>query len=205
MLRLDHKLLQTEASYGFGFIGFDVRPGKQAITLHFADGTLFSSTNTAFSNCLQGVFLAFPIRMEAIANIANVRDRIAKAKKANDAIVRVDINVFGPKSDGAVIGKMLSDGKIWLQKPDFSQKGVEYENPQFLKLEGFEEQQGDQQPLELASSQKRLEKDDEKFKETLEDVFNKLTRSDQLQRVEKDRRVKTELLAYEPFCVPVLC
>jgi SWI/SNF-related matrix-associated actin-dependent regulator of chromatin subfamily A3 len=135
--------------------------------------------------------------MEAIVNIANVRNRIAKAQKASDAIVRVDINLFGPSCNATIVGKMLSDGKIWLQKPDFLSQGVKYENPQFLKIQGFEQQNDvDRQPLEVASSQKHVEKNDERFKAALEDVFNKLTRSDQLQRVEKDRRVKTELLQY---------
>jgi hypothetical protein len=192
MLQLDHRLQRTDASYGFGFTGFKVRPGKQDFTLHFVDGTHFGSTNTQFSNGLEGICPMFPIRMEAIANTANVRDRITRAKKISDAIIRVDVNVFGPRKDTAAVGKMLSDAKLWLQKPDFL-KNVAYENPQFLKLEGFEYQEAEQKPLE-ASSQTRLVRGDDKFKEMVEDVFNKLTRSDQLQRVEKDQRVKTELL-----------
>ncbi|RDW57005.1 hypothetical protein BP6252_13923 [Coleophoma cylindrospora] len=196
MLQLDHKLQRTEGSYGFGFAGFNILLEKGEINLRFHDGYHLGSTNMQFCDGVLGI-LKFHIRMEAIANLANVRSRIAKAEKASDAIVRIDINVFGPRDNATVVGKILSDSKIWLQKPDILQKGMDYENPQFLELEGFEELEVDRQPLEMASGQKRLGMDDQRFEEAVEDVFNRLTRCDQLERVEKDQRVKTKLLDHQ--------
>ncbi|KAF1984562.1 hypothetical protein K402DRAFT_422775 [Aulographum hederae CBS 113979] len=197
MLRLDEKLQRTEGSEGFGFASFELQPGNEEITLHFTDGSHLGSTNTHFVNGFRGVFPRDHVRMAAVVNVGYVRDAIRKARKASDAIIRVDVNVFGPKQNAAEVGRMLSDGKIWLQKPDIPKKGFEYDNPQFLNLDGYERSEFDLQPLEVTSNQKRLDFDENEFEEAVENVFNKLTRSDQLQRVEKDQRVKTKLLRHQ--------
>jgi hypothetical protein len=48
MLQLDRKLQQTEAPYGFGFASFEIRRGREEITLHLTDGSHFASTSTPF-------------------------------------------------------------------------------------------------------------------------------------------------------------
>ncbi|RMZ85530.1 hypothetical protein DV737_g539, partial [Chaetothyriales sp. CBS 132003] len=133
MLQLDYKLQRTKGSYGFGYASFEVRPSKENITLHFVDGMPLGSTNMHFNNGVQRLLPRFPIRMEGIVQTAKVRDCIGRAKKTSDAIVRVDINVYGPMEDAAAVGKILSDGKIWLQKPDILKRGLQYDNPQFLR------------------------------------------------------------------------
>ncbi len=195
MLQLEHKLQQTDTAYGFGFLSFECRPGREEMTLHFSDDTRFGSTNMHFSEGAQRALSVSPVRMEAIANVANVRDCIGRANKASEAHIRVDINFFGPKKDARIVGKVLSDAKLWLQKPDLLQKGVQYENPQFLELEEFKQPESEQQLVQMPSNSESLDKDN-KFQETVENVLNSLTRHKQLSRTEKDRRVKTRLHEY---------
>ncbi|KAF2664318.1 hypothetical protein BT63DRAFT_460620 [Microthyrium microscopicum] len=199
MQQLDHKLQNTKGAYGHGFTGFGLQQADDGIALHFFDdGTLFGSTNAHFSQGFARVLKVYPIRLEAITHIPSVRERIGRAQKATDATVRVDVFVFGLKSDASMVGKQLSDGKIWLQKPDFLPRDKEYFNPQVLKLEGFENIETDQpDTLDVPSGQSGLERDDEGFQDAVKDVFDKLTRIEQLERVDQDQRVRTELLQHQ--------
>lgn len=192
MLKTDHKLRAAPTLHGFA--KFQVQQEKGQLVVKFPDGDIFGFANEGLRHTFHGTMGKFCLRLEAVVNVPNVQDNLRTLKKAGDAVVRVNINVFGQRKNAAAVGKRLSDGKIWLQKPDQVDRGTEIENPHFLKLEGFDHGQElhEQADIELAQSTEEMDKD--AFKKTIEDVFEQLTRSKQLKRIEKDRRVKTRLL-----------
>jgi hypothetical protein len=197
MLQLDHRLQQTSVQYGFGFTGLELRDVENTLTLHFPNGAVFGVAHPQFHADIHSLISEFSIRLEAIINIANVRERIRSASKVNDANVRVDVNIFGPRENAEKVGKRLSDAKLWLQKPEILKRGTEHHNPHFLILDGWKMSSLEVLPVEIDQEQGSLETDDKNFKQALDEVMNNLTRSKELQRVEKDRRIKTKLLQYE--------
>jgi SWI/SNF-related matrix-associated actin-dependent regulator of chromatin subfamily A3 len=195
MLVADRKLASPCNVEGADVAQFRVERGPSKadlLFLKFADGTNFASVNTHISKAFVSL-LETPVRLEAVACISTVRDRIRQAKKANDATVRVSINVYGPRTNKEHLGRELSKSKVWLQKPDHWKPGTEYENPQFLAFHGLEQPMVSH-PIPVKQGSKDLFDDPDEFRRAVAGVYANLRRDDNLRQVEKDRRVKTTLL-----------
>ncbi|KAJ0158674.1 putative matrix-associated actin-dependent regulator of chromatin subfamily [Colletotrichum tanaceti] len=83
------------------------------------------------------------LEFEPMAQTTVLRDTIGRAKKPVEAMVKVHINVYGPRAAAARVGGALSDGKLWLQKPDRARAGLPYENPHVLAIRKAEGASGD--------------------------------------------------------------
>jgi SWI/SNF-related matrix-associated actin-dependent regulator of chromatin subfamily A3 len=196
MMLANQKLTSHCTSYGGDDATFSIEfepTNADLLFLKFPDGTKFASVNTLICKAFIPLLAGLPIRLEANVNIPVVRDRIRQAKKADDATVRVSVNVYGPRISKDHIGRELSKSKVWLQKPDQWKPGMAYENPQFLTFDGLELQTVSQ-PVPVEHSKKELLKDPDEFKRAVSDVYANLRRDDNLQQVEKDSRVTTTLL-----------
>jgi hypothetical protein len=54
-----------------------------------------------------------------------------------DAILHVQINVFGEISTSKIIGDVLSANRIYLQRPTSLEPGKEYQNPHYVNFPGI--------------------------------------------------------------------
>jgi hypothetical protein len=195
MLLTDRKLDSRSSNNKTDVAEFRIErgpPKTDLLFLKFPDGTNFASVNAHLSKTFTPL-LATHVRLEAVAIISAVRDRIRQAKKANDATVRVSVNVYGPRASREDIGRALSKNKVWLQKPDHWKPGAAYENPHVLAFHGLE------QPIvshlaPIQQGSRELFNDPDEFQRAVADVYANLRRDDDLQQVEKDKRVKTPLL-----------
>jgi SWI/SNF-related matrix-associated actin-dependent regulator of chromatin subfamily A3 len=125
--------------------------------------------------------------------IKAIRETISRATKEKEAIVRVQISVYGPRATARAIGKHLSEQKIYLQRPDYIRDGADYDNPHVLKLEDH------QFPVAepFLDSEKNLvehEGNIDTLKKTVTEVYSSLTRDHNLVGLEGDERLRTRLL-----------
>jgi SWI/SNF-related matrix-associated actin-dependent regulator of chromatin subfamily A3 len=129
------------------------------------------------------------------APIRAIQETLGRASKDKEAIVRVQINVYGPRPIAAEIGKELSDQKIYLQRPGWVRDGATYENPHVLTLTGFQYLTTDiATPLEDATTEKATT---ETLKSTIKNVYSSLTRDQNLRGLEGDERLNTLLLLHQ--------
>ncbi|KAG4441877.1 hypothetical protein IFR05_002618 [Cadophora sp. M221] len=136
------------------------------------------------------------IQLDALGSMLPIRETLGRATKASDATVRVDINVYGPLSTLKSIGKLLSDSKVFLQRPDRPRPGTQYHNPHLLRFAGMEALTLEQQSLTNRGSGPVV-KDHTLFQKTITNVYASLTRGAHLDRVDGDRRLKTQLLLHQ--------
>jgi hypothetical protein len=124
------------------------------------------------------------IELDAIVNLQSLSDAIRRAQKQTDAAIRVDVNIYGPEASRDRVGQDLSDKGLFLQPPNQRRRGTRYENPHILQLDGLGESDTDESDSDSddASSNTSSEQNDD-LQETIAEVFNSLTRSDELRGV----------------------
>ncbi|KAH6988833.1 hypothetical protein BKA56DRAFT_427375, partial [Ilyonectria sp. MPI-CAGE-AT-0026] len=74
------------------------------------------------------------VDFEPVALKSALREIIERTNRPAEAVVKLDINVYGPRRESSRVGDALSRGKLWLQRPDHSRGRIVYENPHFLNL-----------------------------------------------------------------------
>jgi SWI/SNF-related matrix-associated actin-dependent regulator of chromatin subfamily A3 len=195
MAELDKKLSIGGASPIQGHLQMNLVKPESHFQVTFSDGMVLGELNMQLETALARISeQRFQIQYEVFANIRAVRETISKVTKEKEAIVRVQINMYGNPSVAGKIGRELSKAKIYLQCPDYIQAGVSYDNPHILKLQSFQateptpEQQTNQQSTETESA-KDLE-------QVISDVYSSLTRNNNLEGLEGDERLETQLLPY---------
>jgi SWI/SNF-related matrix-associated actin-dependent regulator of chromatin subfamily A3 len=136
----------------------------------------------------------YVLDFEVFAPVRAIRETISRATKEKDAIVRVQITIYGPRKSAQSIGRDLSQLKIYLQRPDYIRNGADYDNPHVLKLVDQHHSLPDViMHKEDQSSEKAT---DNTLKKAIADVYSSLTRDKNLQGFEGDERLKTPLLPY---------
>lgn len=124
------------------------------------------------------------IEFDALVNLQILGDAIRRAQKQSDAAIRVDVNIYGPEASRDRVGKYLSDKGLFLQPPNERRRGTRYDNPHILQLDdlGGSDTEEDNSDSDVASSDASSEQNED-FQETIAEVFNSLTRSDDLRGV----------------------
>ena len=193
MIEMDAKLLahfnyKTNDSCIFG-----LRKKEEQVILHFPDGSEFSVLNNHAAKALEKLVDRPALQFEAHGSVRTILETIGRVTKQADAVVRVNINVYGPKESSREVGRLLTDEKVYLQRPDKLRDGMTYKNPHVL---GFADLQMEKMEIQLdVGNEKATKLDDvEKFKEAISNVYSSLTRGANLNKVEGDRRLKTTLL-----------
>jgi SWI/SNF-related matrix-associated actin-dependent regulator of chromatin subfamily A3 len=193
MADLDRRLMASPHSPVSGHTLLQVTKPDTQFLITFEDGAILGEVNASLEQALNNIAeQQHLLDFEVFAPVQAIRETISRATKEKDAVVRVHINVYGPRNVSQVIGRELSRMKIYLQCPDHIRQGADYDNPHMLKLVD------DQFPLPVTifdAEEKTVEKTtDETLKETIANVFSSLTRDKNLQGLEGDERLKTLLL-----------
>lgn len=178
-----------------GHFAMTIAKTDDYIAVIFNDKTVFGEPNTHMSEVLLKLLERDSLTFEVITNVSNTIETIGKAEKANDAVVRVDINIYGPRSVAKEVGQQLSKNKVYLQRPNYWRDGAEYDNPHFLKLPSIKSADTASSFIPTVGSEKKTELDkEEEFKRTIGSVYASLTRNRKLHGLEGDDRLKTRLL-----------
>ncbi|KAL5330617.1 hypothetical protein ACEPPN_000136 [Leptodophora sp. 'Broadleaf-Isolate-01'] len=193
---IDSKLKEASQLEAHDRYLFEIQKSIKDLYLHFKDGTVFALLNNHTSTGLSQVIDSPYIQLDALGSLLAIRETLGRATKASDATVRVDINVYGPLSSLKYVGKLLSDSKVFLQRPDRPRPGIQYHNPHLLRFAGMEALSLEQQNLTNRDSGPVV-KDHALFQKTITNVYASLTRGAHLDRVDGDRRLKTKLLLHQ--------
>jgi SWI/SNF-related matrix-associated actin-dependent regulator of chromatin subfamily A3 len=193
MAELDKRLSVVPASPIQGHTLMQVVKPDAQFLIAFDDGAILGEVNASLEQVLNDIVeQQYLLHFEVFAPVRAIRETISRATKEKDAVVRVQINIYGPRKIAHEIGRELSKAKLYLQRPDYVREGIDYDNPHMLKLEGDQ----DQLPVTSINEQEIVAEKttDDIMKETIADVFSSLTRDKNLQGLEGDERLKTRLL-----------
>jgi hypothetical protein len=130
------------------------------------------------------------VEFEAVTPTASLREVIAGFKKSSDALVRVDVNVYGPRGQVAkTVGRTLTRSRLYLQTPDALRPDVPYENPQRISFVSGAGRSGDA----AASGEVPRMVSSQLTNGLMNDVYAAMDRS-HLQRAPMTHSIKTHLL-----------
>ncbi|RYP79133.1 hypothetical protein DL771_000111 [Monosporascus sp. 5C6A] len=196
MQTLDSKLGKSQA----GYERFKLKEQQDHILLCFRDdGMDFGYLRSGVRKTLAPLLAKSYIEFEPIVPTSNLKETIGRAKKPAEAMVKVDINVYGPRCAAAEVGDKLSRGKLWLQKSDHARPGVAYDNPHFLpiKINGVQVQSVrsvNRVANEGAAGKKPRE---EQLRRMVEEVYKSVDNARHLDMVEGGDRVTRKLLKHQ--------
>lgn len=193
MLEIDAKLKENLELRGEDSCTFSIRKSSTEIVLYFLNGTEFGVLNTHASKALENLVQQSSLQFEAIGSTQTIRETIGRVTKATDAVVRININVYGPRESCQQIGRHFSSQKLYLQRPDKLRIGSTYENPHVLSFSDMQ-MSSCENHLDVGSNRAWKLDDAEKFKETISNVYSSLTRGAKLSKIEGDHRLKRTLL-----------
>ncbi|UKZ79857.1 hypothetical protein TrVFT333_007620 [Trichoderma virens FT-333] len=184
-----------------GFERFKLETRENHIILCFNDtGEDFGQVRSNVGMTLSSlVDKSSNVDFEPIVSISYLMDIIGRANRPAEAIVKVDINVYGPQSIGIPVGNELSSGKLWLQKPTHERDGIVYDNPHFLKLKTNGTQLPRKQPMKQVISEgaSNRRKREERLRKMVEDVYKSIDRTRHLEAVDGGDRVVRKLLKHQ--------
>lgn len=164
------------------------------IQLSLPDGTAFGILRNDLTEALDVLLNQRPtFRLEAVALTSRLREQIGLASKPNEAIVQVDINIYGPRDRAKEVGDKLSDRRQWLQKPDFSRK-YPYENPHVLRFPELEDHVFEQDIRQEVSGASKPRADEERVKKLIAQVEGAVSRAADLETMTGDQGLQTGLL-----------
>uniref|UniRef100_A0A0B7KCA3 RING-type domain-containing protein n=1 Tax=Bionectria ochroleuca TaxID=29856 RepID=A0A0B7KCA3_BIOOC len=143
--------------------------------------------------------LSHNVTFEPVALKAVLREVIGRAHRPADAMVKLDINVYGPRQESSRVSDALSRGKLWLQRPDHTREGIIYENPHFLKLKINGGQERTLLPVEhvVGHTAPRRNVREEQLRKLVEEVYQSVDNSRELERVDGGARVTQQLLRHQ--------
>lgn len=204
MADLDSKLSTGGGHPYEGQYEMSVTKSDDQFLVMFPDETVLGELNSQMEKALESL-VGQQVSYQVLAPIRAIRETISRATKEKDAIVRVNINLYGSQSISDQIGRELSAHKVYLQRPDFLRHGFLYDNPHVLKLPNFQ--------LPSNPIVGRIEMDErnsetqkaEDFKKTISDVYSNLKRSHRLVGLEGDDRLRTPLLQHQKEGLDFMC
>lgn len=193
----------TDANFGeseAGYRRFELREQQDQILLCFHDdGKEFGYLRSGVGKTLAPLLAKSYVEFEPIVLTSNANETIRRAKKPAkpaEAMVKVDINVYGPRRAAAEVGDALSRGKLWLQKSGHARREVVYDNPHFLplKINGIHMQAV--QPVNPITNDglARKKHRKERLRKMVEEVYRSLDNTRHLDMVEGGNRVTRKLL-----------
>ena len=198
MLDIDKKLTASNPSTTNPYYVFSVGwLGKDQLCVNFPDGIQFGLLNTHHSAALKALIDRPSLQFDVIASTNTIREVIGRATKANDAVVKLNINIYGPSEERKYVAEHLTKEKVYLQRPDRQRPDTVYENPHYLQFPDFSIPTTEHQ-LEVGLN-RQTGSETKDFRKTISNVYASLTRGNKLNVVEGDRRLITQLLRYLGF------
>lgn len=193
MSQINTKLHADNIPKNAGNYIFEIERTSDQVYLAFPDGAEFAFLSTRIAKVLDGLLSLPSIHLEALVDLTTLHDIISKATKASDALLRVNINVYGSKESHKEVGGRLSAGRIYLQDPDHQRPGSIYENPHVLAFPGLQLKHVDLSPNEIGESASHGD-NALQFQKAVSNVYATLKRSSHLTRMMGDTRLRTPLL-----------
>jgi SWI/SNF-related matrix-associated actin-dependent regulator of chromatin subfamily A3 len=167
------------------------------IQLSLPDGDQFGILRHDMTDALTPLLKQSPpFQLEAVAGTTRLLEQIGLATKPNEAIVQVNINIYGPRDRAAAVGDDLSNRKQWLQKPDFFKPQYPYNNPQALHFPELENQLVQEEIRQDVSTTAKPRAEEERVQKLVAQVHQALSRASELESITMagDQRLKTNLL-----------
>jgi hypothetical protein len=193
MSEIDAKLNVGNESLAAGYYAFRIKKSESQVLLAFPDDVDFGLLSTQITKALEDIVERPSVQFDALADVETLRQTIERATKASDAVVRVNINVYGSREAMKDIGCHLSDHKVYLQRPDQKRPGSIYDNPHVIKFPQMQVPSIDDRPAGT-SDKVSLSGDVQHFRQAISDVYASLKRGSRLKRLEGDNRLRTPLL-----------
>ncbi|KAF2128363.1 hypothetical protein P153DRAFT_357729 [Dothidotthia symphoricarpi CBS 119687] len=196
MAELDNRLKIGTPSPIQGHLQMKLIQFESQFLVTFVDGSTLGEVNVQLQKALTRIIeQRYELDFEVFAPVRAIRETISRTTKAKDAIVRVQINIYGPQVCSQGVGQELSQQKVYLQRPDYIRTGAIYDNPHVLKLADF--QLSNVQADWPAEGKITGEYVPETLKETMMDVYSLLTRSQCIKGLEGDKCLRTHLLPHQ--------
>ena len=180
-----------------GYERFKMDKQEKHILLFFPnDNNEFGYLRSGVGKILAPLLQKQSLEFEPIVLTSTFKSAIEQANKASEALLKIDINIYGLRQIAKEIGDVLSSGKLWLQKSSHARLGVTYDNPHLLnlKMEGLSTQfvhsvgqSGDE------SSTSKVERE-ERLRKMVEEVYTSLDHNRHLDVVESGAGVTRKLL-----------
>jgi len=197
MVELSQKLHMSRPAPIQGHTQMDIIKLDSKFMVAFPDGATVGEVNAQLEKALCGIAeQGYELEFEVFAPVSAILETIGKSSKGKDAIVRVQVNLYGPRKAAKEIGRELSQQKVYLQTPGYVRHGAAYDNPHILRLPGFDTASSTVFTVLPAPEEAVLENAPPKaLQDTLDNVYASLTRGQNLRELEDDERLKTRLLA----------
>lgn len=193
MAEVDAKLTAGKGLVEEGYNAFNLNLSEERLVLEFQDGSTFGILNTHVTNALKHIVGKRPVEFDTLGHTTQIREAIEKATNAKDAMVRVQINVYGPKDIAEEIGNHLTGRKTYLQRPDVFRRGINYDNPHVFRFSGMELPDLENR-AEVGKQRPSANDEKNQFRKTINNVYASLTRGKHLNQIQGDDRLGTKLL-----------
>jgi SWI/SNF-related matrix-associated actin-dependent regulator of chromatin subfamily A3 len=176
---------------------FKLTPKPLHILLTLPDESEFGLLRDNMKTALESFLRQYPvIELEAVGHTTQLRNEISRASKPEEALVHVNINIYGPEDRAKEVGDELSKHKLWLQRPDNFKAQFPYRNPHalhFKELEGLMVEEEMRKELSTVSKPRALTEEN-RLNHLVREVEKSLTRANELGVETGDRRLNTGLL-----------
>jgi hypothetical protein len=175
---------------------FNLSSRPEHILLSFPDGLQFAYLRTNMTKPLAVLLENKALEFETFASKDHIEQTISKASRVQDAVILVNINIYGPPEEAVNLGEFLSSNSLWLQRPQFLTKAYTYDNPHHAKfpeidLELAVEQQVDKQVPETESATK-----EHRLRAMVNEVHSGLHRAKELEMMQGSQNTRTDLLEF---------
>nr|BAI44790.1 similar to helicase [Alternaria alternata] len=196
MIELSNRLNRATLSPIHGHAQMVIIKSETQFLVAFDDGAVVGEVNAQLDKALSSIAeQGYEIDSEVFAPTRAIQETIGRATKEKEAVIRVQVNVYGPPAAANEIGRELSRQKIYLQRPAYVRDGSKYENPHMLTLPGFVSS-----TAEAATSLEEREPEKpslQTIRSTIQEVYLSLTRDHSLRGLEGDKRLNTALLLHQ--------
>ncbi len=194
MSDLDSRLATAVTSPISGHVQLELNQTESQFAVSFPDGHIFGEVNAQLEKALTNIEEQHhQLEFEVFAPIRAARETIGRAAKEQEAVIRVQVNVYGSPASAESVGQELSQNKVYLQRPDYIRDGATYENPHMLKL-ADDPSTEPIQPVAVEEQSVRADAAADAFQQTITNVYSSLTRDKHLKGLEGHERLRTSLL-----------
>jgi len=195
MIELTNKLKTIAPSPLHGHSQMVITRPEARFLVAFSDAAVVGEVNAQLDKALTSITeQGYELDFEVFAQTRAIHDTITRATKQKEAVIRVQVNVYGPRAAANEIGRELSQHKLYLQRPAYVKDGTRYNNPHMLTLPGFE---NSTTPTKTSVEETVPEKPSlQTLHNMFQLVYSSLMRDRNLIGLEGDERLNTTLLLY---------
>ncbi|KAF4951751.1 hypothetical protein FSARC_12822 [Fusarium sarcochroum] len=192
MSSIDERLSAVGSAYQY----FTPTEYQKQVMLCFPDDNKhFGHLRSAVAQILLPLISHQRVDLEPLALKADLREIIQRASKSADAMVKVDINIYGPRLDSTMVGDALSNGNLWLQRSSHGRTDTIYDNPHFLTIsvdDSHTQMLQNMDPVSNNGAPKKKTREDQ-LRKMVEEVYKTVDNTRDLELVEGGDRVTQAL------------